>query len=180
MTTENREISSKLYATILSGGIGSRFWPLSRETTPKQLLRMLGEESLLESTISRLAPLVPAGRISIVTNEKQAEIIKDHLASGNGNAAPCYVVEPLGRNTAPAIGLAALDIARKDPQAVMAVLPADHLISDGASFRKALSAAAAVAEEGHVVTFGIKPAYPETGYGYIKASGSVLKEESGV
>ena len=178
MTTDKKNISSRLYASILSGGIGSRFWPLSRETTPKQLLRVLGEESLLESTISRLDPLVPAERISIVTNEKQAEIIKTHLASGNGNVSPGYVVEPMGRNTAPAIGIAALDIARKDPEAIMAVLPADHLISDGASFRGALEAAAAVAEEGHVVTFGIKPSYPETGYGYIKAADAVI-EESG-
>ena len=169
-----------LYASILSGGIGSRFWPLSRETTPKQLLKVAGEESLLKSTIKRLDPLVPPQRISIVTNEKQAEIIRHHLEYAKNEPSPGYVVEPMGRNTAPAIGLAAIKLLEEDPEAIMAVLPADHLIKDGASFRKALKAAACVAEEGKLVTFGITPTFPETGYGYIKGVEEILKKVDGL
>lgn len=181
-TKENEptKTKSKLYASILSGGIGSRFWPLSRETTPKQLLNVAGEESLLKSTIKRLAPLVPTERISIVTNEMQAEIIRHHLEYAQGEPSPSYVVEPMGRNTAPAIGLAAIRLFADDPEAVMAVLPADHLIKDGKLFRAALSSAAEVAEEGHLVTFGIIPTFPETGYGYIKGSKKILKNVDGL
>ncbi|MEE9614013.1 MAG: mannose-1-phosphate guanylyltransferase/mannose-6-phosphate isomerase [Thermodesulfobacteriota bacterium] len=161
---------NKLYAVILAGGIGSRFWPLSRESTPKQILTVTGEESLLVATIKRLSPLVPPGRVSIVTNKKQAGIIRLHLARGSGALSTNYIVEPFGRNTAPAIGLAAIELLKKDPEALMAVLPADHMIRPAAAFRKALKAAAAEARKGHLVTFGIKPASPETGYGYIKAA----------
>ena len=182
MTTDKKDNNgarSGLYASILSGGTGSRFWPFSRATTPKQILKVLGEKSLLESTLARLSPLVPLERVSIVTNAVQAETIKHHLDYGAEELSPSYVVEPLGRNTAPAVGLAALEIFREDPSAVMAVLPADHLIKDGAAFRAALEAAATVAEDGRLVTFGITPSYPETGYGYIKGAGAVLKEVSG-
>ena len=115
-----------LYAAILAGGIGSRFWPLSRETTPKQLLKVVGDESLLKSTISRLSPLVSSDKVLIVTNSRQAEIIRLHLSYEGKSFSPGYIIEPMGRNTAPAIALAAFDIARKDPEAIMAVLPADH------------------------------------------------------
>lgn len=170
---------SKLYASILSGGIGSRFWPLSRESTPKQLLNVAGVESLLKATIKRLDPLVPVDRISIITNDKQAEIIRLHLDFAKGEPSPGYVLEPMGRNTAPAIGLAAIRLLDEDPQVVMAVLPADHLIKDGAAFRDALSAAYVVAEEGRLVTFGITPTFPETGYGYIKSAREIVKNVDG-
>ena len=128
--------NGRLYAAILAGGIGSRFWPLSRETTPKQLLKVVGDESLLTSTIKRLSPLVPSDRVVIVTNAKQAEIIRMHLSSGDDKASsPGYVIEPAGRNTAAAIALAAFDLYRKDPEAIMAVLPADLVINDGRPFR---------------------------------------------
>lgn len=166
-------MKNKLYGVILAGGIGSRFWPLSRETTPKQLLRVVGEESLLKTTIARLSPLVPPGRTCIVTNPKQAEIIRLHLGYAPKAPSPGYVIEPMGRNTAPAIGLAAIELMKKDPGAVMAVLPADHLIGDAGVFRRTLKAACKVAREGHLVTFGIVPAGPETGYGYIKAGPAV-------
>jgi mannose-1-phosphate guanylyltransferase/mannose-6-phosphate isomerase len=149
--------------------VGSRFWPLSRETTPKQLLKMVGDESLLESTILRLSPLVPSGRVSIVTNEDQAELTRLHLSYGSRALKPEFIVEPFGRNTAPAIGLAALHLYEQDPDAVMAVLPADHIIGNVKVFRAELKAAADVARTGRLVTFGIKPTGPETGYGYIKS-----------
>lgn len=169
----------KLHAAILAGGVGSRFWPLSRETAPKQLLKVLGDESLLESTIRRLQPLVPPERVSIVTNERQADIIRCHLSYGARALDPGYVVEPMGRNTAPAIGLAALRLYEEDPSAVMAVLPADHIIGDAKVFRSALRAAASAASEGHLVTFGIVPTAPETGYGYIKARPRAIKKIDG-
>ncbi len=169
----------KLYAAILAGGIGSRFWPLSRSTTPKQLLKVVGDESLLRSTIRRLSPLVSPSRISIVTNAHQAEIIRLHLSYGGKAMTPGFCIEPVGRNTAAAIALAAFDLYRRDPDAVMAVLPADHVIEDGKAFREALKAAFVAAGEGHIVTFGIKPTRPETGYGYIKAGKKTIKKVDG-
>lgn len=160
----------KLFAAILAGGIGSRFWPLSRATTPKQLLKVVGDESLLKSTIKRLKPLIPPERVLVVTNAHQAEIIRLHLSYDGVSMSPEYCIEPMGRNTAPAIGLAAVELMRQDPEAVMAVLPADHIIEDGKSFREAVRAGVSAALEGHLVTFGIVPTSPETGYGYIKAS----------
>lgn len=169
----------RLYAAILAGGIGSRFWPLSRESTPKQLLKVVGDESLLKSTIRRLKPLVPSERVLIVTNARQAEIIRLHLSYDGKSMSPGYCIEPVGRNTAPAIGLAALKLCEQDPEAVMAVLPADHIIEDGKSFREAVKAGVLAALEGHLVTFGIVPATPETGYGYIKASNRAFKKIDG-
>lgn len=169
----------KVYAAILAGGIGSRFWPLSRETTPKQLLKVVGDESLLKSTIRRLNPLITSERVLIVTNNRQAEIIRLHLSYDGKALNPAYIVEPMGKNTAPAIGLAAMELYKKDPSAIMAVLPADHIIEDGRSFRKAMKAAICAAREGHLVTFGIVPTSPETGYGYIKADHRALKKIDG-
>jgi len=169
----------RLYAAILAGGIGSRFWPLSRETTPKQLLKVVGDESLLKSTIRRLKPLVPSERVLIVTNSRQAEIIRLHLSYDGKSMTPGYCIEPVGRNTAPAIGLAALRLCEADPGAIMAVLPADHIIEDGKSFREALKAAVSAALDGHLVTFGIVPTAPETGYGYIKAGKKAFKKTGG-
>ncbi len=173
-----QKTSIPLYAVILAGGIGSRFWPLSRATTPKQLLKVVGDESLLKSTIKRLTPLVPAEKVFVVTNEEQAELIRLHLCYEEEGEPLCpkYVVEPMGRNTAPAIGLAALRLYEMNPQAVMAVLPADHIIDEGEKFRTHLIRAAELAQKGHLVTFGIIPTTPETGYGYIK-SGERLENE---
>jgi len=173
------EKGGTLYAAILAGGIGSRFWPLSRETTPKQLLKVVGDESMLKSTLRRLDPLIPSKNVYIVTNEKQAEIIRLHLSYEGKEFSPGYIVEPMGRNTAPAIGLAAMEIYNHDPDAVMAVLPADHIIEDGKPFRAALDAAAEAARQGRLVTFGIVPTHPETGYGYIKAGKTGAKKIKG-
>ncbi len=169
----------KLYAAILAGGVGSRFWPLSRETTPKQLLKVVGDESLLRATIRRLHPLVPAERALIVTSAKQAELIRLHLMYDGKAMNPGYVIEPEGKNTAPAIGLAAVELYRKDPGAVMAVLPSDHIIEDSGAFRRALRAGHMAALDGHLVTFGIKPTSPATGFGYIKAGAGRLKKIDG-
>ncbi len=171
---------NRLYGIILAGGVGSRFWPLSRATAPKQLLQVAGSESLLRSTIKRLSPLVPPQRISIVTNPRQAEITRTHLTNGGKGSSPGFIIEPAGRNTAPAIGLAAMKLAEKDPDAVMAVLPADHLIKDGPAFCRTLEAASVVASDGHLVTFGIVPSAPETGYGYIKASPRAFRNVGGL
>lgn len=168
------------YAVVLAGGIGSRFWPLSRETTPKQLLKVVGDESLLKSTIRRLHPLIPPERVMIVTNAGQADAIRLHLSGGDGSMpSPGYVIEPSGRNTAPAIALAALRLYDKDPEAIMAVLPADHIVGGGKKFASALKAGLLAASEGHLVTFGIKPTKPETGYGYIKAGAKPFKKTGG-
>jgi len=132
MITDNKEKDNNnpIYAVILAGGIGSRFWPLSRATTPKQLLSVVGDESLLQATIKRLSPLIPPEKVFVVTNEEQAELIRLHLSYEGESLSPGYIVEPMGRNTAPAIGLAALRLFEKNPEAVMAVLPADHIIRD--------------------------------------------------
>ncbi|MBE9528497.1 MAG: mannose-1-phosphate guanylyltransferase/mannose-6-phosphate isomerase [Proteobacteria bacterium] len=161
---------NNVYATILAGGIGSRFWPLSRVTTPKQVLKVIGEESLLKATIKRLSPLIPPRRVYIVTSESQAHVIKDHLRYDGAPVSSEFIIEPEGKNTAPAIGLAALELSLKDPEAVMVVLPSDHVIKEAGKFKAALGAAILAAEKGHLVTFGIEPTSPETGYGYIKAS----------
>ena len=165
-----------LYAVILAGGVGSRFWPFSRVTAPKQVLNVVGDESLLHATISRLSPLVKPHDVTIVTSSAQAEVIGTHLLGDKGTSAINYIVEPVGKNTAPAIGIAAAELYKKDPDAIMAVLPSDHLISSPQKFKQSLKAAAAVASEGYLVTFGVKPTHPETGYGYIKAKNKVLKK----
>lgn len=181
----------KLYGVILAGGVGSRFWPLSRASAPKQLLEVAGPDSLLKGTIKRLSPLIPTERIAIVTSQTQAEITRTHLSYDNRKKSrgkkttrsdrattkqPELIIEPSGRNTAPAIGLAALELIKRDPEAVMAVLPADHLIKSGPAFRKTLKAAADFAENGTLITFGIVPTSPETGYGYIKSKPSSSKK----
>ncbi|GAM08441.1 mannose-1-phosphate guanylyltransferase [Geobacter sp. OR-1] len=159
-----------MYVVILAGGSGTRFWPLSRKRTPKQLMSVFGGRSMLQRTIDRVLPLQPK-RILVVTNAEQASATAAQLAFVTG--VPLDVIaEPVGRNTAPAIGLAAAVIARHDPQGVMAVLPADHFIADEESFRGALRAGVETANNGYLVTLGMTPTRPETGYGYIEADRS--------
>jgi mannose-1-phosphate guanylyltransferase/mannose-6-phosphate isomerase len=168
-----------LYAAVLAGGVGSRFWPLSRAQAPKQLLKVVGPESLLKATIGRLAPLIAPERIFIVTGAPQADLIREHLTYEGRSFSPGYIIEPMGRNTAPAIALAAFTLYKKDPDAVMAVLPSDHVIGDPGKFRRTLGAAFKAASDGHLVTFGIVPTGPETAYGYIKAQGRAVKKIDG-
>jgi mannose-1-phosphate guanylyltransferase len=157
---------SAVHAVILAGGKGTRFWPKSRARRPKQLLPIIGERTMVQETVERLAPLVPPERVWVVTGADHADEMREQLP---GVPAGQIVVEPLGRNTAPAIGLAAELIAAIDPHATMVVLPADHHIGDAERFREALAQAIDLAAPGDfLVTIGIEPSAPETGYGYIE------------
>jgi len=156
-----------IYGVILAGGWGTRFWPLSRSQYPKQVLRLLGSESMLQSTVERLLPRIPPGRLAVVTNADQAGLIHQDLQHHGWEDIRIWI-EPLGRNTAAAVGLAAIYLGEEADEAVMAVFPADHFIRDRASLLQALDLGAAWAQAGYLVTFGIPPTRPETGYGYIK------------
>ncbi len=157
---------SNVYAVIMAGGVGSRFWPRSRERSPKQLLDIMGAESMIQSTVGRLRAFVDDQHVLVVTNALQREMVQRQLPA----VPPTNIlVEPVGRNTAPCIALAAQRIRREDPEAVMLVLPADHLITNVREFHRILQTAVRVAEEtGALLTIGIKPSHPETGYGYIQ------------
>ena len=156
-----------LYAIILAGGSGTRFWPLSRNSRPKQLLPLFGDDTLLARSIRRLSGLVPAENILVLTNPLQLEGARE---ATTGLLAPENILaEPERRDTAPAIALGIGWVAARDPEAVMMVLPSDHLIEDDAAFRRALEAAATAARTGKaVVTLGIKPTWACPGYGYIE------------
>lgn len=156
-----------LYAVILAGGSGTRFWPLSRHLYPKQLLRLMGTDTLIQQTMRRVLGCVPSGRVLISTNPAQADFIRVQLAEWKEELKDNYVLEPEARNTAPAIALTALEVMRRDPEAVMLVLPADHVIKGDGRFQAAVALGADLARAGHLVTFGIRPNRPETGYGYI-------------
>ncbi|MDT3779571.1 mannose-1-phosphate guanylyltransferase/mannose-6-phosphate isomerase [Nitrospira sp. MA-1] len=161
-------MNAHVYGVILAGGSGTRFWPLSRERFPKQFLRILGEGTLLQQTFERLLQKIPANRMAIVTNAVQAESIKLQLNQWKDDIAENVILEPEGRNTAPAIALAALQLIHQDPEAVMVVVPADHVVKASKKFMQAVQFASELAVEGHLVTFGIQPTRPETGYGYIQ------------
>lgn len=155
---------SNVYAVILAGGSGSRLWPLSRQHLPKQFLSLEGNSSLLQTTINRLSPTVDAGSILIVTQEAHAKGEAYHALLPYQS-----LFEPIGRNTAPAIALAAAWLTRDGADPVMVVLPADHIIKDEVRFRAHLDTAIQAAQGGKLVTFGIQPTRPDTGFGYIKA-----------
>ena len=159
---------SHLHAVILAGGSGTRFWPLSRHLYPKQLLRIMGGETLIQQTVRRVLGCVAPERICLSTNALQAESIRFQLAEWKDALQNNFLLEPEGRNTAPAIALAAHHVMRHDPDGIMLVLPADHVIKEDARFQAAVSLATRLAADGHLVTFGVKPTRPETGYGYIQ------------
>ena len=176
----NRDSVSNIYAVILAGGSGTRFWPLSRETCPKQMLQIAGEDTLLRQTIKRIDGLVLPENIWIVTTEDKAQGLKFHIEPLGPTAEGVqFIKEPVGRNTAPAIGLAAIHLNHLSSESVMMVMPSDHAIPDREEFLSDLRLALQGATEDHLVTFGIKPSRPETGYGYIKVvSGSNIGEKS--
>src|SRR5690606_13087914 len=154
---------------VLSGGAGTRLWPVSREAFPKPFMRLGNGPSLLQRTLSRAAPLAD-GHACIVTNEAYAFKTRDEIAAVKGLASvrTTQLLEPTGRNTAPAVAVAALWARSIDPEGVMLVLPADHLIPDEAAFQTAARAAEAIARQGEIVLFGIHPTGPETGFGYLE------------
>lgn len=163
-----------LYALILAGGSGVRFWPLSRELSPKQLLSIFGTGTLIAQAIRRVQPLL-AGRsraLRVITNERLQDSLRYYLAE-EGSPEIELLVEPVGRNTAPAIALAAASVLHDDPQAVLLVLPSDHVMEDGPGWQDLVTAAVALAEDGYLVTAGLAPRRPETGFGYI-AGGEAL------
>jgi mannose-1-phosphate guanylyltransferase len=154
------------YALIMAGGAGTRLWPLSREKRPKPLLPLLSDtQSMFEISVERLLPLLPPERILVVASAELSHSLHEQVP-----ALPVenFIVEPTARDTAPAIGLGALHIHQRDPQAVMMVLTADHFIADTALFREVLKAACAVAQQGHIATLGIQPTFPSTGFGYLE------------
>jgi len=154
-----------LYAVIMAGGIGSRLWPRSRSAMPKQFLDLASQRSMLRETVDRIQPLVPLERVLVVTGQEHRETV---LSQVPGLPGENILVEPVAKGTAPCIGLAAVALLARDEGAIMAVFPADHVIADAAAFRGAIAAAARVAEDGRLVTLGIAPNRPETGYGYIR------------
>jgi mannose-1-phosphate guanylyltransferase/mannose-6-phosphate isomerase len=157
-----------VYPVIMAGGSGTRFWPLSRQLFPKQLLKIIGDETLIQQTMRRVVAGTPPDRVMISTNPPQAESIRVQLSEWKDALKDNFVLEPVARNTAPAIGLVALHLMRRDPEAVMLIVPADHIVKGQKDFDAAVALAADLAEQGLLVTFGIKPIRAETGYGYIK------------
>lgn len=158
------------YAVIMAGGAGTRLWPLSREERPRQALKLVGERTMFQQAVDRLDPLFPPERIYVVTRAAQAALL---IAQAPQIPASNFLIEPEGRGTAAAVGLAAIHLRQHDPYAVMAVVTADHYIGDAEAFRQALSAATETAREGFLVTLGIKPSTPATGYGYIQQGESL-------
>ncbi len=156
-----------IYTIILAGGSGTRFWPLSRKTNPKQFLSIVGRRSLLQETILRIQPIVAKNHIYCVTNQLHRRMVKKQIA-GFAIPASHILSEPEGKNTAPAICWAASHIYRRDPEAVMVILPSDHLIQHPKSFLRRIEEAVKLAQENYLVTLGIIPTRPETGYGYLK------------
>ncbi len=171
-----------LYACILAGGSGQRFWPLSRELSPKQFLSVFGTDSLITQAVRRVLPFVDArsGHALVITNERLSDEIRNHLISQPDPEFGClrYIVEPHPKNTAPAIALAAAVIAHENPEGLMITLPSDHLLDAGEVWADAVRTAASLAADGYLVTIGIQPTRAETGYGYIRA-GEPLQEYTG-
>ena len=159
-----------VYAVIMAGGTGTRLWPLSTREKPKQTHSFLGDDTLFQEAVRRIKPLVGLDRVLVVAGSRVVEELRRQEPSiPEAN----YVVEPAGMGTAPCIGLAAAHIAKRSPETVMVVLTADHHIGDVEGFHSALRAAAEAADGGHLVTLGIEPGEPSTGYGYIEHGGLV-------
>ncbi|MBN1928650.1 MAG: mannose-1-phosphate guanylyltransferase/mannose-6-phosphate isomerase [Chlorobiaceae bacterium] len=152
---------------ILSGGAGTRLWPLSRALYPKQLLPLFGENTMLQDTVLRVESIEEVGPVTCVCNDEHRFLVAEQLRQ-TGVAEEAIILEPVGRNTAPAAAVAALMLAAKHPGSLMLIMPADHVILDQQGFAKAIGSGREAAEAGNLVTFGIVPKAPETGYGYIR------------
>ncbi|HMO12803.1 MAG TPA: mannose-1-phosphate guanylyltransferase [Pirellulaceae bacterium] len=161
-----------LYATIMAGGSGTRFWPASRQSFPKQLLALTGERTMLQATVDRLSHVCPAERVFVLTNERLVPATVEQLPE----LPPQQIIgEPCKRDTAPCIGFAASLIAAQDPEGIMLVTPADQVIQTSKQFQQAIDVALKLVEEdeNRLVTFGIKPTYPATVFGYIERASKV-------
>jgi mannose-1-phosphate guanylyltransferase len=163
-----------IYAVIMAGGVGSRFWPRSKKKTPKQLLKIFGENTMIQDTVNRLKGIIPPENIYIITNKLQMSGVLTQLPE---LPVENVIEEPFGRNTAACIGLASILIRKKDPDAVTLVLPADHIIKGEEEFNDTLLSAAKFADESEaIVTIGIPPTRPETGYGYIQIDENAVSD----
>jgi len=163
-----------MIALIMAGGIGTRFWPLSRESKPKQYLKIISEKSMIRMTVERLLPKIKIKDIFIVTGKSQVKLVQEHLPE---LPTENIIIEPFGMNTAPCIALSAKYLSRiYDPKEKMIVLAADHLIKNEKEFLRTLEVAERSADQNNLVTFGIKPDYPATGYGYVEAGKQVADE----
>jgi mannose-1-phosphate guanylyltransferase len=168
--------SAHVYAVIMAGGSGTRFWPISRGAAPKQLVRIVGDATMIQATVARLQPYIPAERVLIVTTAALAAETRRQLPA----LKPEHVIaEPVGRDTAACVALAALVINRIDPQGTMILLPADQVITPTTDFQAALAVGVASAQAGNLVTFGIQPRFAATGYGYIEV-GAPLSSTAGI
>jgi len=165
-----------LRVIIMAGGAGTRFWPVSRKNKPKQFLPIVSEKTMIEETIDRLSPRVPLNNIYTIANPEKTETIKSLLP---GLPDENFLVEPIGKNTAPSLILATARIYLQNPRAVLAALPADHLIKNSSLFLQKFEAAATAASSGdYLITFGVPPTHPATGYGYIRWSSSITSRNS--
>jgi mannose-1-phosphate guanylyltransferase len=167
-------LKTNFYPVILAGGRGTRFWPLSRKRRAKQLLALDGKQTMIQQTVSRLLPLAPAKRFWIITNEDSRREIARQIPRLN---KPQIIAEPVGRNTAPAIGLAAFILLRSHPDAVIGMFPSDHVIGDEKRYRQVLEKGIDIAAAGeNIVVLGIRPTRAETGYGYIETGAAMERE----
>lgn len=164
-----------VYAVIMAGGVGTRFWPKSRKSNPKQFLSLFGEKSMIQQTVERLEGFVEGEQVVVVTNQDYTTLVQNQLPSVD----PAHIIgEPVARNTAPCIASAAALLHKKDPESVMIVLPADHRIGKPGEFKRVLETAVETARsQDSLVTIGIKPNRPETGYGYIHREEDVDVDE---
>jgi mannose-1-phosphate guanylyltransferase/mannose-6-phosphate isomerase len=159
--------AGKVHPVILSGGSGSRLWPLSRASYPKQLLPLMGDDSLLQETAGRVSDRGRFHPVLVIANDEHRFVVAEQLRD-QGLTDARIVLEPVGRNTAPAAAVAALLIEEEDPEGVMLLLPSDHVIGDAGEFQRAVDRAQTLARDGMLVTFGVQPTHPSTEYGYIK------------
>ena len=167
-----------LHAVIMAGGTGTRFWPKSTEAKPKQFLNIFGDRTMLQETVDRISKLVPAENVWVITNDRYVDLVQEQLPD-----VPAHNVvgEAVAKNTAPCVALAAALIKEQDPEGTMVVLPADHVIGQPDNFLSILETAQAKAEDGEsLVTIGIKPNHPETGYGYIEFESETSETHKGL